>query len=105
MTPQGDKVQAALSGNKALAVSLSAWAFGERGVVRVRSVTHHRQGDKETTNTYTITDTVVSAYYWSSKEYEYIVILQSYSCFNLIFGFCSINNSRGRQCYYDVYLL
>ena len=55
----GDKLKADVSGNKALAVHLSEWAFGERGRLRVRSVNHHRQGEKESTNTYTITDTVV----------------------------------------------
>ncbi|KAJ8725387.1 hypothetical protein PYW08_003570 [Mythimna loreyi] len=55
----GDKVSSAQSGNKALAVRLSEWAFGERGRLRVRNVHHNRQGDKESSNTYTITDTVV----------------------------------------------
>lgn len=57
---QGDKVTAAQSGNKALAVRLSEWAFGERGRLRVRNVNHNRQGEKKSSNTYTITDTVVS---------------------------------------------
>ncbi|XP_045446009.1 dolichyl-diphosphooligosaccharide--protein glycosyltransferase 48 kDa subunit [Melitaea cinxia] len=55
----GDKVKASLSGNKALAIHLSEWAFGERGQLRVRRVHHHRQGEKESSSTYTITDTVV----------------------------------------------
>ncbi|XP_022820054.1 dolichyl-diphosphooligosaccharide--protein glycosyltransferase 48 kDa subunit [Spodoptera litura] len=55
----GDKVSAAQSGNKALSVRLSQWAFGERGRLRVRNVDHHREGEKESSNTYTITDTVV----------------------------------------------
>ncbi|KAL0893547.1 hypothetical protein ABMA27_013737 [Loxostege sticticalis] len=55
----GDKLKAESSGNKALAAHLSAWAFGERGRLRVRNVQHQRQGDKVSTNTYTITDTVV----------------------------------------------
>lgn len=57
---QGDKVTSNQSGNKALSQHLSAWAFGERGRLRVRNVDHHRQGEKESSNTYTITDTVVS---------------------------------------------
>lgn len=57
---QGDKVKAAVSGNRALAVHLSEWVFGERGRLRVRRVTHYREDDKQTTNTYTITDSVVS---------------------------------------------
>uniref|UniRef100_A0A2A4JLB9 Dolichyl-diphosphooligosaccharide--protein glycosyltransferase 48 kDa subunit n=1 Tax=Heliothis virescens TaxID=7102 RepID=A0A2A4JLB9_HELVI len=55
----GDKVSSAQSGNKALAVRLSEWSFGERGRLRVRNVHHHRQGEKDSSNTYTITDTVV----------------------------------------------
>ncbi|KAJ8722967.1 hypothetical protein PYW07_004147 [Mythimna separata] len=55
----GDKVSSAQSGNKALAVRLSEWSFGERGRLRVRNVNHNRQGDKQSSNTYTITDTVV----------------------------------------------
>ncbi|KAF9822414.1 hypothetical protein SFRURICE_017689 [Spodoptera frugiperda] len=55
----GDKVSSAQSGNKALSVRLSQWAFGERGRLRVRNVDHHREGEKESSNTYTITDTVV----------------------------------------------
>ncbi|XP_022125261.2 dolichyl-diphosphooligosaccharide--protein glycosyltransferase 48 kDa subunit [Pieris rapae] len=55
----GDKVKSDQSGNKDLATNLSEWAFGERGQIRVRRVHHHRQGDKESSNTYTITDTVV----------------------------------------------
>ncbi|XP_045785724.1 dolichyl-diphosphooligosaccharide--protein glycosyltransferase 48 kDa subunit [Maniola jurtina] len=55
----GDKVKAAVSGNKALAAHLSEWVFGERGQLRVRRVTHYREDDKQTTSTYTITDSVV----------------------------------------------
>ncbi|XP_038215633.1 dolichyl-diphosphooligosaccharide--protein glycosyltransferase 48 kDa subunit [Zerene cesonia] len=55
----GDKVKSDVSGNKELAVHLSQWAFGERGQLRVGRVHHHRQGDSESTNTYTIMDTVV----------------------------------------------
>ncbi|XP_059061752.1 dolichyl-diphosphooligosaccharide--protein glycosyltransferase 48 kDa subunit [Achroia grisella] len=55
----GDKVKSDVSGNKALSVHLSQWVFGERGRLRVRSVQHNRQGEKESSNTYTITDTVV----------------------------------------------
>lgn len=55
----GDKVKSDVSGNKALAIHLSQWVFGERGRLRVRSVQHNREGEKESSNTYTITDTVV----------------------------------------------
>ncbi|KAG6448672.1 hypothetical protein O3G_MSEX005642 [Manduca sexta] len=55
----GDKLKSDLSGNKFLAIHLSQWAFGERGRLRVRNVNHHRQGEKVSSNTYTIMDTVV----------------------------------------------
>ncbi|XP_041976854.1 dolichyl-diphosphooligosaccharide--protein glycosyltransferase 48 kDa subunit-like [Aricia agestis] len=55
----GDKTKSPTSGNRLLATHLSQWAFGERGQLRVRRVHHHRQGEKESSNTYTITDTVV----------------------------------------------
>ncbi|XP_032514157.2 dolichyl-diphosphooligosaccharide--protein glycosyltransferase 48 kDa subunit [Danaus plexippus] len=55
----GDKIKSALSGNKQLSIHLSQWVFGERGQLRVQSVHHQRQGDKKSSNTYTITDTVV----------------------------------------------
>ncbi|KAM3961729.1 dolichyl-diphosphooligosaccharide--protein glycosyltransferase non-catalytic subunit Ost48 [Aphomia sociella] len=55
----GDKLKSDVSGNKALAVHLSQWVFGEQGRLRVGSVQHNREGEKESSNTYTITDTVV----------------------------------------------
>ncbi|XP_053625497.1 dolichyl-diphosphooligosaccharide--protein glycosyltransferase 48 kDa subunit [Plodia interpunctella] len=56
---KADQAKSSPSGNKALAQQLSAWVFGERGRLRVRSVQHTRQGDRHSSNTYTITDTVV----------------------------------------------
>ncbi len=35
----------ALSGNKALSASLAAWCFKQSGVLRVKSVSHHRKGE------------------------------------------------------------
>ncbi|GBP66572.1 Dolichyl-diphosphooligosaccharide--protein glycosyltransferase 48 kDa subunit [Eumeta japonica] len=55
----GDKMRADLSGNKALAMHLSEWAFGERGRLRVSRVEHRRDGETATTNTYTIMDNVI----------------------------------------------
>lgn len=57
---QGDKIKADRSGNKHLAISLSQWVFGERGQLRARDVTHRKEGESTSTNTYTITDNVVS---------------------------------------------
>lgn len=55
----GDKTKSDVSGNKILAIRLTEWVFGERGRLRVRNVDHHRQGEKEPSSAYTITDTVV----------------------------------------------
>ncbi|XP_037973707.2 dolichyl-diphosphooligosaccharide--protein glycosyltransferase 48 kDa subunit [Plutella xylostella] len=55
----GDKVKSAQSGNKALALSLAEWALGSRGRLRVRSVSHRREGDTGSTDTYTITESVI----------------------------------------------
>jgi len=42
------------SGNFELAKSLSLWAFKQNGVLKVESVSHHRQGESETPGFYTI---------------------------------------------------
>jgi oligosaccharyltransferase complex subunit beta len=44
------------SGNKELITALSQWVFKEKGVVRVKSVAHHRVGEKNAPTAYTITD-------------------------------------------------
>jgi len=49
----------AVSGNQDLAVSLSQWVFKEKGVLRVGKVKHHRVGEKEPPQAYTILDEVV----------------------------------------------
>ncbi|XP_055633214.1 dolichyl-diphosphooligosaccharide--protein glycosyltransferase 48 kDa subunit [Toxorhynchites rutilus septentrionalis] len=47
------------SGNQDVAVAISKWAFGEHGVIRVRSVKHHKDGESNPPSSYTITDPVV----------------------------------------------
>jgi len=49
----------AVSGNQDLAISLSQWVFKEKGVLRVGKVKHHRVGEKEPPQAYTILDDVV----------------------------------------------
>ncbi|XP_077284545.1 dolichyl-diphosphooligosaccharide--protein glycosyltransferase non-catalytic subunit Ost48 [Arctopsyche grandis] len=56
---QGDKLSAPLSGNKALATSISQWVFGEHGQLRVKSVRHYRQGETQPPSAYTIMESVV----------------------------------------------
>lgn len=46
------------SGNKDLIVALSQWVFKEKGVLRVKSLSHHIVGQKEPPQAYTITDLV-----------------------------------------------
>jgi hypothetical protein len=47
------------SGNLALVTELSKWVFKEKGVLRVKSVTHHRTGEKHAPREYTIMEQVV----------------------------------------------
>uniref|UniRef100_A0A5S6Q6K1 Dolichyl-diphosphooligosaccharide--protein glycosyltransferase 48 kDa subunit n=1 Tax=Trichuris muris TaxID=70415 RepID=A0A5S6Q6K1_TRIMR len=44
------------SGNKEFAVALSQWVFKEKGVLRVKSVKHHKVGEREAPAAYTIMD-------------------------------------------------
>jgi len=55
------------SGNEALAKALTSWCFKESGVLRVESITHHRKGEVETPNFYTIKEEAV--YTIVVKEY------------------------------------
>lgn len=47
------------SGNRDFANELTKWAFQERGFLRHRNVTHHRQGETETPANYMITENIV----------------------------------------------
>jgi len=47
------------SGNEALSKSLSMWCFKQSGVLKIESVSHHKKGEKETPNYYTIKDDAV----------------------------------------------
>lgn len=38
---------------------MSKWVFGERGVLRLTSVTHHKLGENEPRTIYTVNDTIV----------------------------------------------
>lgn len=48
------------SGNEDVAITISQWVFKEHGQLRVRSVKHHKEGEKEAPKDYTIMDDVVS---------------------------------------------
>lgn len=43
-----------------MATALSQWVFKEHGVLRVKSVSHHRPGEKVPPQAYTIMEMVVS---------------------------------------------
>ncbi|XP_058443540.1 dolichyl-diphosphooligosaccharide--protein glycosyltransferase 48 kDa subunit [Malaya genurostris] len=47
------------SGNQDVATAVSKWVFGENGVIRVRSVQHHKEGEINPPSSYTITEPVV----------------------------------------------
>uniref|UniRef100_A0A1Q3FF06 Dolichyl-diphosphooligosaccharide--protein glycosyltransferase 48 kDa subunit n=1 Tax=Culex tarsalis TaxID=7177 RepID=A0A1Q3FF06_CULTA len=47
------------SGNQDVATAISKWVFGENGVIRVRSVRHHKEGESSPPPSYTITEPVV----------------------------------------------
>nr|CAG4641666.1 EOG090X05EE [Eurycercus lamellatus] len=55
----GQKVEK--SGNQALSDSLTSWVFKEEGVLRVGKVTHHKVGEKEPPQYYTIMENMVYA--------------------------------------------
>lgn len=47
------------SGNLNVVNAISKWVFKEAGEIRVKSVKHHKEGEKEAPGSYTITDPVV----------------------------------------------
>ena len=47
------------SGNINVVNSISKWAFGENGQIRVKSVKHHKEGEKEAPASYKILEPVV----------------------------------------------
>ncbi|XP_058054023.1 dolichyl-diphosphooligosaccharide--protein glycosyltransferase 48 kDa subunit [Anopheles bellator] len=49
----------ARSGNQDVAIAISRWVFGENGVIRVRSVSHYKEGETQPPSAYTITEPVV----------------------------------------------
>ncbi|XP_067006615.1 dolichyl-diphosphooligosaccharide--protein glycosyltransferase 48 kDa subunit [Anabrus simplex] len=48
-----------VSGNQQVATALSQWVFKEHGVLRVKSVSHHREGERSPPAAYTIMDPVI----------------------------------------------
>ncbi|PNF16498.1 Dolichyl-diphosphooligosaccharide--protein glycosyltransferase 48 kDa subunit, partial [Cryptotermes secundus] len=59
-----------VSGNQQVAIALSQWVFKEHGVLRVKSVSHHRPGETSPPQAYTIMETVVSVRPLQHTEYE-----------------------------------
>jgi len=54
----GAKSKSSTSGNLALITELSKWVLKEKGVLRVKSVSHHKVGEKQSPRDYTIMDMV-----------------------------------------------
>ncbi|XP_060529074.1 dolichyl-diphosphooligosaccharide--protein glycosyltransferase 48 kDa subunit [Cylas formicarius] len=52
-------VKAEKSGNEDVAIAISQWVFKEHGRLRVKSVNHHKEGEKTPPQDYTIMDDVV----------------------------------------------
>nr|CAG4645505.1 EOG090X05EE [Lynceus sp. MCZ IZ 141354] len=50
------ELKADQSGNKELSEALTRWVFKEEGVLRVGKVSHHRVGEKDTPQFYTVTE-------------------------------------------------
>ncbi|KAJ8681678.1 hypothetical protein QAD02_017470 [Eretmocerus hayati] len=48
-----------VSGNQPVAEAMARWVFKENGVIRVSSVSHHKEGESEPPAAYTIMDNVV----------------------------------------------
>lgn len=72
--------QAAKSGNENVAIAISQWVFKEHGQLRVRNVKHHREGEAEPPQAYTVMDTVVSAPLFAEDPLVYTtVFFQVYS--------------------------
>jgi len=47
------------SGNADFATDLTQWVFGERGLIRVKSVSHHLVGETEQRDSYTVKENIV----------------------------------------------
>jgi oligosaccharyltransferase complex subunit beta len=54
-----DKSEHEQSGNLKVVDAVSKWVFGENGMIRVVSVKHHKEGEKDAPQYYTITDPAV----------------------------------------------
>lgn len=55
----GDTQSYIMSGNLNVVTAIGKWVFKETGEIRVKSVKHHKEGEKEAPGSYTITDPVV----------------------------------------------
>lgn len=52
-------MKSAKSGNEEVATSISQWVFKEHGQLRVKSVNHHKEGEKFPPQDYTIMENVI----------------------------------------------
>lgn len=62
-TAQIQKAQeqkAVTSGNRNVAIAISQWVFKDMGQLRVRKVNHHKEGEQNPPEAYTVMENVVS---------------------------------------------
>ncbi|KAK4875718.1 hypothetical protein RN001_012140 [Aquatica leii] len=66
-------VKVPLSGNKKVSLSIADWVFKQQGQLRVRSVKHHKEGEKVPPQAYTIMEQIVYTIevdIWESREWK-----------------------------------
>ena len=51
------------SGNEEIVTAITKWVFQEVGVLRVGKITHHKLGEKQPPEAYTVTDMVVCIFH------------------------------------------
>lgn len=74
------------SGNLDFITSLSQWVLKEVGVLRAKSVTHHKVGERKSPSEYTIMEDVVN------YLIVYSLIKNIFSFMKLIFKNCKMEN-------------
>ncbi|EFX77213.1 hypothetical protein DAPPUDRAFT_248000 [Daphnia pulex] len=62
------------SGNQELSDSLTKWVFKEEGVLRVGKVSHHKAGEKDAPQYYTIMENMVSVRPLKHTQYERFIV-------------------------------
>lgn len=79
------------SGNKYVAIAISQWVFKEHGELRVKSVKHHKEGEKVAPKDYTIMDNVVGniCKFHRNLTFSSFNKLCTYCILTFVFSFCN----------------